>query len=1204
MRLKKLILTGFKSFADRTEFDFDEGVSCVVGPNGCGTSNIDDAVKWVLGEQSAKSLRGSEMMDVIFNGSATRRPGGSAEVTLVFDNSRGLLQPVVGDQPAAGEVSVTRRLFRSGLSEYLINKTPCRLRDIREMFMDTGIGTDAYSLIEQGRVEMFLQASHEDRRAVFDEAAGISKYKARKKEALRKLERVEQNLLRLNDILAEVEKSLRSIKYQAGKARSYQAYAERLRELRSLYFLCQYHTFSRRRSELQGRLDAGTDNLSSITARIDQFEAARSAAEVEAVDLERSARDLQGQVATIGGQITSTQERCDMLAARVSELGDQIVAASARCEELEAQIESARDAVASRTGELRQIEAQAAELGAQYETVRAEHSCGELSLTHLSARLEDEKAGAIDLLRRTAQLHNEIHGLGIRGENLQNQRGRLVIRSQEIDKALDVATGEQAEMHKRLNGVKEAISASQAKLEQTKQAARQVSDGEQELRNRLAEAREDRVAILSRTETLQEMQDRLEGVAAGVRRVLEARREGRLPVVRGMLGDFIETDVAHAPIVEAALAGADQLLVSDRFCDVQGAREELTSVLGDSGAVEVLCLDRVEANRDDFDASSQPTVSGRLIDYVRFEPSLARAMWHLLGRTLLVGTLSDAAAASAAAPAGYRFVTAAGEVLEADGRVRLGTGHRGSGVITRRSEMAELELQRQQTEARIDELQQQCQAARAQREQLEEVQQKLRTAIYEATAERVECESRLRRLQEQVEQLQREKPLVASDIANLAREIDEAARVEQEARQKAAELDRLSAERQNQIESIEERIAGARTRQAELSARMTELKVALAEAEQKKLAVRDALVSMGRQCEQMQQDLAAGRSAIELDRQRRSDAEAAIKSAGEEVDRLYARQQELNREAEEVEESRRGLQQRLEEIRGLLTEHRRAQEQAAAAVNALRVDLGEADVRIENLIARATEEMAMNLPEQYRSYRHDENRDWSAVEAEIADLRGRIERLGNVNLDAIAEQDALEGRRAFLAGQLADIRSSQNQLTDLIRRINKESREMFVATFQAIRANFQELFRKLFGGGRADIMLLDGEDVLECGIEIVARPPGKELRTLSLLSGGEKTMTALALLFSIFKSRPSPFCLLDEVDAALDETNNQRFNRLVLEFVQHSQFIIISHAKRTMSMSSVLYGVTMQEPGVSKRISVRFEDVGKKLDQQLEPVGT
>jgi chromosome segregation protein len=1201
MKLKKLILSGFKSFADRTELEFDEGISCVVGPNGCGKSNIVDAVKWVLGEQSAKSLRGSEMMDVIFNGSSSRKPAGSAEVTLVFDNTRGLLQLPGSEQPAAAEVSVSRRLFRSGLSEYLINKVPCRLKDIREMFMDTGIGNDAYSLIEQGRVELFLQASQEDRRAVFDEAAGISKYKARKKEAMRKLERVEQNLLRLGDILGEIEKRLRSIKYQAGKARSYQTCSQRLKELRLLHFLAQYHGLSRQRAELQRKLDAGSDALTSLTTRIDQLQASQSATEVEAVDLERLARDLQGQVASVSGQITSGQERAELLTARINELNDQIVAASSRCEQLEAEIESARGDIESRGTELARIESGAAELAAQAEALRAEHACGELAVAQGLARLEDEKAGTIDLLRRTAQLHNEIHGLGIRTENYRSQRSHLAVRAEEIAKSLEAMFVEHAQYEAKLKDVGEVMGASQDRLDQTRQAARQAGDSEQEFRARLATAREQRSAILGRADTLQQMQRRLEGVAAGVRKVLQARAEGKLPVLRGMVGDFLRTDVAHAPLVEAALGGADQQLLADSLHAVQAAREELVAVLGDSGAVEILCLDRVESYRDDFDASCCPQVSGRVIDHVHADPPLAPVLWHLLGKTLIVATLADAAAAAAAAPAGYRFVTPAGDVLEGDGRVRIGSVNRGSGMIVRRSELAELEAQGRRVEAEIEELSQQCQLAHNRREHLEEIQQKLRTAIYEATTERVECESRLRRLNEQIEQLQREKPLVAGDIEKLVRDIDEAVLAEHEASDKARELERLSAERQQEVQNLEEQIASARSHQAELTAKMTELKVALAQLEQRKVAARDALSALTRQLQQKEQDLGSARADIDLNRRRRADAETAVRAARDEVDRLFARQQQLAKEADEAEESRRTLQQRLEDIRRQLTEQRRSHEQAVAEVNALKLELGSADVRIENVIARASEEMSMNLLEASRSYRHDENRDWAAVEAEIAELRGRIERLGNINLDAIAEQDELDARRQFLSTQLQDVRGSQNQLMELIRRINKESREMFLAMFQAVRAHFQELFRKLFGGGRADIMLLDEQDVLESGIEIVARPPGKELRTLSLLSGGEKTMTALALLFSIFKSRPSPFCLLDEVDAALDEANNQRFNRLVQEFVPASQFIIITHAKRTMSMANVLYGVTMPEPGVSRRISVRFEDVGKQLQESLQP---
>jgi len=1199
MKLKKLILSGFKSFADRTEFEFDDGVSCVVGPNGCGKSNIVDAIKWVLGEQSAKSLRGSEMMDVLFNGSSARRAAGCAEVTLVFDNASGILQPSEKHAGAAGAVAVTRRLFRSGQSDYLINKTPCRLKDIREMFMDTGVGRDAYSLIEQGRVEGFLQASQEERRAIFDEAAGISKYKARKKEALRKLERVEQNVLRLNDILAEVEKRLRSIKHQAGKARNYQTYSERLKELRSLHFLAQYHKLTGQRRALRNKLDQLTDAASSVTARLNQLEAAQSATETESVDLERAAREVDGRLANLSAQITAAEQRGEMLSARVKELGEEIVATSSRCEEMEAKAEACDEEIRGRSGEIDAIEMRIGQISGTQERLQEEFTGRERTITELDARLEDEKAGTIDLLRRTAQLHSEVNTHSQRQESLQGQRQRLAVRAEAIAADLSGLLEQRGQVDAKLADARQLLQDTQTRLDEVKDSSQRLHADERRLQTELSEARERRSALTSRLQTLTEMDQRLEGVHAGVKRVLEAHREGKLPAVRGMLGDFIRTDTEHAALVEAALAGADQQLVVDRFEDARQAAAQIAEILADSGAVELACLDRAAAYADDWNAAAG---APRLMDHVQVAAEFAPLLWPLLGRTLVVESLADAAAAAGRAPAGYRFVTRAGEVLEADGRLRLGAGRRGSGVISRRSELSELEAELAALEGRVGELEDRRTRAHAEITHLDDVQQKLRTAIYEANTERVECESKLARYVEQIEQLERERPLVAGDIEALARDIDQALRDEHEARRQASELEQTREQRQRGVEQLTAELAELRGKQEELSARRTELRVSRAELEQKKLAVREALSALQRQAEQYNTDVQTGRGQIETARQRRQDAEAGIARAAEDVERHYAEKIKLDQEARDIEESRKGLTEKLETIRGQLAEQRKAHEQGAEAVNACRLELSEVDVRVENLIARAADEMGMELSALYENYEHDEQRDWSAVEAEIAELRGKIERLGNVNLDAIGEQEELEKRHEFLQGQLADVADSQRQLEDLIRRINKDSREMFLTSFQAIRENFQQLFRKLFGGGKADVILLDEEDVLESGIEIVARPPGKELRNLSLLSGGEKTMTALSLLFSMFRAKPSPFCLLDEVDAALDEANTERFGNLLREFVSDSQFVVITHAKRTMSMANVLYGVTMQEPGVSKRISVRFEEVDQHLEEP-EAVG-
>jgi chromosome segregation protein len=1202
MKLRKLILSGFKSFADRTEFDFDDGISCIVGPNGCGKSNVVDAIKWVLGEQSAKSLRGSEMMDVIFNGASTRGPAGHAEVTLLFDNSSNMLH-VGGDGDVSPEVSVTRRLFRGGLSEYLINKVPSRLRDIREMFMDTGVGVDAYSVIEQGRVESFLQASQEDRRTIFDEAAGISKYKARKKEALRKLERVEQNILRLNDIFAEIEKRLRSIKQQAGKARSYQSHSERLKELRGMHFLAQYHVLSVHRVELQKKHDTRVDSLSAVTAMIDHLEAARSGAEVEAVDLERAGRELASQVAAVGSQILTGQQRSEMLEERVRELGQQIAVAAGRCEDFEAKVDKVQNDLRSRQEELQAVGQRLSELAASHESLRGEHATGELTIAAMEASLEDEKAGTIDLFRRTAQLHNEIHASRIRQESLHGQKTRLSGRSEEIVAALEKSLTERAARIERAKDVSSVLEESRRRLEEARQASRRLFDSDHEIQDELSAAREKRSAVQGRIDTLREMLNRLEGISVGTRRVLEARRSGKFAAVRGMLGDFIETDVRHAPVIEAALAGADQQLIVDRLADLRACCGELSRVLGDGGAAEFICLDRLGRLTGDFNAAACPGVITRVLEWMRFPPFLAPAMWRMLGSTYVAENMDTAISATAVAPAGSRFVTLAGEVFEADGRVRLGSASRSAGVIGRRSELAELESSARELAEKIEDLSQRRQNTRGEIDHLEQVAQGLRTANYEANTERVENDSRLCQINEQIERLEREKPLVVSDIQRLTEDIASISAAESQASEKARQMEQLNAQRQAEVERLTVEIAAARDKQAQLGGRMTELKVALAQAEAKAASIREACQALSRNSEQMAVDLASGREEIKLNIRRRADAEASIAAAKEEVERLFARQERLNADSAELEETRAGLAARLEEIRQKLSQSRAAQGEASAAVNALKLELSETDVRIENLIARASDEMNMNVLELYPNYRHDDQRDWQAVEQEIQDLRDKIERLGNVNLDAIAEQEELEKRREFLSAQMADVTASQNQLAELIRRINKDSRRLFIETFQAIRANFQELFRKLFGGGRADVILLDEENVLECGIEIIARPPGKETRSLSLLSGGEKTLTALALLFSIFKSRPSPFCLLDEVDAALDEANTERFARLVQEFVGTSQFLVISHAKRTISMSNVLYGVTMQEPGVSKRISVRFEDSRHYLSQQFQPAG-
>ncbi|MFW6154932.1 MAG: chromosome segregation protein SMC [Planctomycetota bacterium] len=1199
MKLRQLSLCGFKSFADRTDFVFDDGVTCIVGPNGCGKSNVVDAVKWVFGEQSAKSLRGGEMMDVIFNGSSARRSAGMAEVTLEFDNSAGDVQP---DVPAANTkhphlLSITRRLYRSGESEYLINNKTVRLRDVRELFMDTGIGGRSYSLIEQGKVAEMLQANGQERRVIFEEVAGISKYKARKLEAVRKLERVEQNLLRLNDIVGEVQKRLRSIKLQAGKARSYQTYSEQLKQLRGLYALAQYHTLSARRVELQGELDRHHDRATEITARAAQLETNQAVTEGEMADLQRQRSEVEGEIATVSGQITTCEERVEMLTRRCAELREQLDDAGRRDEELAGRIEQAEARVGELTDQQNTVELQIRQHAEQVEAMLDEQRAGQMALAALAAQQEEVKAAALDLMHRTSQLRNQITAADVRREGLIDQRGRLAAEQEKVAAQIAEFERRQQQLTDAMATVGESIEARTAELEEAKAAAADLATHEHDLDERIAEARQRHSSLAGRRSTLEEMRRRGEGLAESVKRVMKAREAGKLPFLRGMVAEVVHADYADAAVVAAALADTEQSILVERLADIEAHRGLLETVL-DGRGIKLLCLDQLRPLDDEFDPATLPMAARRLTDLVRLDDVVAEPLRRLLGRTVVVDDLAAAVAVAPHLPDGYRVVTRDGAVVESDGHVRLGKLS-AAGLIARDSELTQLAGELATLETRIADLAGRRKIAADQRHALDEVQQQARTAVYEARAEQADLQSQVARLGEQLSECRRQRPVVAREMETIARDVADLDERQQAARRQIDELEAASAERQEELERLGARVNDQAARQEHLTAELTEHRVQHAQALEKRTALAESMSAARRSIEQMQRERDEVAEQAATGRERIVAAEEGIALARSQIETLFARKEDLEVALRDVIESRTGLDERMAEIREALAESRAAGEAAAEQVNHLRVETGETDVRIEDLLKHAADELGVDLTDAYRDYEHDDQRDWDAVVAEIQQLRGKIERLGNVNLDAITEQEELEQREAFLAEQMRDIEASKAQLVDLIDKINATSRERFVETFAAVREQFQSIFRKLFGGGRADIVLTDPDDVLESGIDIIARPPGKELRSISLLSGGEKTLTTVALVFSIFRTRPSPFCVLDEVDAALDEANNERFNQIVEEFLDQSQFIIITHAKRTMVIADVLYGVTMQEAGVSRRVSVKFDQAAEMVDDDV-----
>ena len=657
-------------------------------------------------------------------------------------------------------------------------------------------------------------------------------------------------------------------------------------------------------------------------------------------------------------------------------------------------------------------------------------------------------------------------------------------------------------------------------------------------------------------------------------------------VMLGMIADLFETDVDNAGLIEAALAGAEQFLV---VTDSRKLTDELEQLGKLPGRVNFLCLDLIPPWVNGYDWAQQEQYLGRAVDYVKFDPALAPVAWHLLGRTIVVKDLTAALDLSRQGPPGYRYVTAQGQLLEPDGLLRLGPTTGTSGLMLRHSQLRQLSERMPRIEAQITELSDRLNSSQAQLNHLQQTQQKLRTAIYEANVLQAQNSSQIQQNAEAIAQLSKDKPRLTTEISQLEAEIAQALTVQDDSRSQLAGLEELSQKRNDKIADLTAQHRQALQVQQALAEKVADLRVALTKAHEQFSAAKSELSNIQNTLQQNHSQGYSISQDIQTARRRITDTEHTILKTEARLAQLFADRQVIQKECAQCHNRRDLL---AKDIESGNQNHRQLSQQQAQIVETLhqnQIKLSEIGVRIETLSQRIREDFDLSLEQEYENYEPTEL-DLQEVSREVEELRGKIQRLGNVNLDAITQQEELEVRSAFLQGQHNDITKSKDQLEDLIRRINLESRELFLSSFAEIRERFGEFFRKLFGGGRADVLLSDPEDPLECGIEIIARPPGKELQSITLLSGGEKTLAAVALLFAIFRSKTSPLCILDEVDAALDEANNDRFNALLQEFLVDSQFIVITHSKRTMTVADVLYGVTMQEPGISKRVSVKFDN--------------
>ena len=1182
MRLEKIVLNGFKSFADKTEFAFDSSITAIVGPNGCGKSNIVDAVKWVLGEQSVKSLRGGQMADVIFSGSSSRKPLGAAEVNLFISNPDGT---ATGQLPIeADEVQITRRIYKSGESEYRINNKICRLKDVRELFMDTGVGARAYSILEQGQVEQLLSASKTDRRVLFEEAAGISKYKAHKKEALRKLEHTEQNLLRLADILGEVTKRLRSVKHQAGKARNYLRYSQRLKELQVNYSLVEYHKNQTQLREKKTALEQVEEQLGRLAAEVAKNDTLMSKLGEEKIETEHKLSHTDNRLVAVESKIEQQLQRIEFLRTRITELQQRKESADERVEKLQEQKNLFNADSAQYNSELANCEKMLEEKSQAVSQIQKALEEINTERGLLEADLEDEKSGIIDIVRRTAQLHNEIQSISVYRNNLSTQKDRLASRAEHAGEELEELLTEKAQHKARLSDIEKVLGELTQNLESKRKETEETNSLLTTDNKRLTTSREARSALSGELAILTDMEKRREGLNTGVKSILANRSVNKSDYIEGIPADMIAADFKYANAVEAALEGKTDALVinnTNRLLADTKTIEKLES------RANFICMDKIEPFVDKKDLSKLPQVAGRVVEFVKYESKYAPLVWKLLGKTIIVDSIDAAIELAKRTGDGYKFVTLNGESLSADGAITLGPLGKTTGLISRKSRLRQLQEAIANITNEITALEEQIKKNEQANEHLSKLCKDLRTAVYEANTQKMQVSSKLGVLEQNIKRLSEEQPLIAGEIDLLEEQITQSVQKEYDSKQKLQELEAVNSQRTACIAELEAKYAEQKAEQQIQTNQLTDLRVALGQITEHRKALKQTIVSLQRQ-------MLENRAATEAAQREIRNSKFEIQNSQRDILNCEAAVSELFVEKEKNQESSRELHKEIEKLleeqkqtERLIRQKRAEQGESEQKISELKIELGQLDVRTQTLVERVQEELQIDLVQSYEDYR-DEEVDWDEVKEEIAELRSKIERLGNVNVDAIDEQESLEKRHNFLSSQVEDLNTSRISLQQLISRLNKKSREKFRETFEEIRVHFQQIFRKLFGGGKADIVLEDAEDILEAGIEVTARPPGKGTRSISLLSGGEKALSAIALLFAVFKTKPSPFCFLDEIDAALDEANNERFNMLIREFEKDSQFIIITHAKRTMSIADVLFGITMQTRGVSKKISVSF----------------
>ena len=1202
MHLNSIKIRGFKSFAEEIELILEPGITTIVGPNGCGKSNVSDAIRWVLGEQSARSLRCSSMRDLLFNGGANFAPAQKTKVALRFSN--GNPDTPTQDAPklafASPEVEVSRHLARNGESRYLINQNPCRLRDISELFMDTGIGVDAYSVMEQSKIDLILNVRPEERRFLFDEVAGITKYKHRKKTALRKLEQTEQNLARINDVIQELQRETESLKEQAEQARHYNTQQAQLKQLELELAHKEYDKLRIDYDQAQADLDevlttvaGASETLKASEERIENSTNRRSELDEVIREGQIALREIESQIEQIERQIVLHKER-QLNIQRQRERALQTL------ESLKAQQTALLTQHRERNQEYQKLEA-----SCKIEESRL--AARQQLLTELAGRISRAKESVQETQTALQEITTELtererehlaieHTLTNTEGNLNRLKENKTALAAELSTATDTrdeAQYAETQLKAALVQIEAEKNEVETDLDENQDTLRKLESEIQGLQNTLG-------TNVSRLKSLQELQSAYEGYYMGVRAIMQAKTHysDQFQGVCGVVAELLTTDTEYEVAIEVALGSAIQNVITETAEDAQKGIAFLKQHR--AGRVTFLPLDILRGRRfDDEELLDQPGVIGIAEELIDYDLKYEIAMRHLLGNTLVIEDLDSAIALARRFRPSARFVTLDGEVINTSGAITGGqTDQKKSGLLSRSRELETLEDEIGKLTQSSNQKNQKRKAYAAAIANLQKTRQTLTVQWQDKRVEKASLTKDLEQANLQVTRL--EQQLTKVEVEN--RELDSAvaaSREEQQALETEIQtLTQKSTRTQRWIERMSEQIESENRKHAEVVSSCQDMEVFLAGQRQKLEGFASELQTLKETQQRTAKDIAEQQAIIDTDEQRKSDLVEQVAAAQREFLRLEGDRAEAESRVDELTEERETLLQEVEVLQKEMRATRRYFEKQNRTRHKLEVATTQLEMRIKSVSTRIHDKYQVSIdalpPLMDKEFGVTNPSHQAMDEIDLLDsiekLKAELSGMGAVNLKAIEAYEEHKKRHDFLIAQRADVEQSMQATYQAIEKINQTSKDVFLKTFEQVQTNFQEVFTQLFGGGETELLLADTSDVLDSGIDIIARPPGKRPQSITQLSGGERSLVAIGLLFAVFKIKPSPFCVLDEVDATLDEANVLRFTNLIRAYAENTQFVIITHNRRTMEIADAMYGVTMEQAGISKIVSAKFAE--------------